>query len=88
MNERDVIEACARAAHEANRAYCLAIGDVSQTSWDDAPEWQRSSARNGVADALVGATGHGSGTTGALAAMRISWPMASREKGELGEPIR
>ena len=52
----DVIEACARAAHEANRAYCLAIGDGSQPSWDDAPEWQKSSARNGVAGALAGNT--------------------------------
>lgn len=55
LNE-NVIEACARAAHEANRAYCLAIGDASQPSWDVAPEWQRSSARNGVAGALAGAT--------------------------------
>jgi hypothetical protein len=50
------IEACARAAHEANRAYCIAIGDNSQPAWDDAPEWQKSSARNGVAGALTGAT--------------------------------
>lgn len=48
--------ACARAAHEANRAYCIAIGDNSQPSWDDAPGWQRSSAINGVAGALAGAT--------------------------------
>ena len=33
----NIIEACARAAHEANRAYCLALGDTSQPSWDDAP---------------------------------------------------
>ena len=50
------IEACARAAHEANRAYCIATGDLSQPSWDDAPEWQKASARNGVAGALAGAT--------------------------------
>ena len=34
--------------HEANRAYCQAIGDDSQPSWDDAPDWQRESAINGV----------------------------------------
>lgn len=51
-----ITEACARAAHEANRAYCIAIGDTSQPSWDDAPEWQKSSARNGVSGALTGAT--------------------------------
>lgn len=49
----EAIEACARAAHEANRAYCLAIGDSSQQAWDEAPDWQRSSARNGVAGALA-----------------------------------
>jgi hypothetical protein len=55
IDER-TIEACARAAHEVNRAYCLAIGDTSQPSWEDAPEWQKSSARNGVAGALAGNT--------------------------------
>lgn len=34
--------------HEANRAYCVAIGDRSQVAWDDAPEWQRESAIKGV----------------------------------------
>jgi hypothetical protein len=38
----------ARVAHEINGAYCLSIGDTSQPSWDDAPEWQKSSAINGV----------------------------------------
>ncbi len=35
------IEACARAAHEVNRAYCIAIGDDSQSTWEHAPKWQR-----------------------------------------------
>ena len=56
MSEEAKIEACARAAHEANRAYCLALGDTSQPSWDEAPDWQKSSARNGVRGALAGAT--------------------------------
>jgi hypothetical protein len=43
-----IVEAAARAAHEANRAWCLACGDTSQPAWDDAPEWQRCSAVNGV----------------------------------------
>lgn len=38
----------ARVCHEANRAYCQALGDDSQPAWEDAPEWQRSSAINGV----------------------------------------
>ena len=46
--QQSVLIAAARAAHEANRAWCIATGDHSQPSWDDAPEWQRSSAINGV----------------------------------------
>lgn len=53
---KKIEEACARAAHEANRAYCIALGDDSQVSWEDAPEWQRSSAINGVRGALSGNT--------------------------------
>lgn len=56
MEESTIIKACARAAHEANRAYCLALGDTSQPAFDDAPEWQVSSACNGVAGALAGNT--------------------------------
>ncbi len=48
-----VLEACARAAHEVNRAYCVALGDVSQPSWETAPDWQKTSAKNGVAYALT-----------------------------------
>jgi hypothetical protein len=49
-----VTEACARAAHEANRAYCLALGDTSQPSWEEAPDWQKSSAVNGVLGVIEG----------------------------------
>lgn len=38
----------ARVCHEVNRSYCLATGDSSQPTWEDAPEWQKSSAINGV----------------------------------------
>lgn len=38
----------AQVAHELNKAYCASIGDNSQPSWEDAPEWQKSSAINGV----------------------------------------
>jgi hypothetical protein len=38
----------ARVAHEVNKAYCQAIGDNTQPSWEDAPEWQKSSAIAGV----------------------------------------
>lgn len=42
------IETVARICHEANKAFCEEIGDYSQRSWDNAPEWQRTSAINGV----------------------------------------
>lgn len=48
------LEAAARTAHEANRAYCIAIGDTSQPHWEDAPEWQQQSARKGVLGVLAG----------------------------------
>lgn len=34
--------------HEANRAYCAALGDNSQLPWREAPLWQRDSAVAGV----------------------------------------
>lgn len=42
------LDEVARVAHEVNRAYCQAIGDESQPTWEQAPEWQRESAINGV----------------------------------------
>ena len=38
----------ARVCHEVNRAYCQALGDDSQPTWDDAPQWQHDSAMMGV----------------------------------------
>jgi hypothetical protein len=38
----------AQLAHEANRAYCQLIGDDSQLPYNDAPEWQITSAEQGV----------------------------------------
>lgn len=42
------VEQIARVCHEANRAYCMSIGDHSQPTWDMAPPWQKESACNGV----------------------------------------
>lgn len=41
-------EGIAKICHEANKAYCEIIGDNSQPSWEDAPQWQKDSAMNGV----------------------------------------
>lgn len=49
----DEINRIAMVCHEANRAYCESIGDYSQTSWDDAPDWQRESAINGVRHRII-----------------------------------
>jgi len=42
------IEGIAKVAHEANRAYCESLGDASQLPWEQAPDWQKQSAINGV----------------------------------------
>lgn len=39
-----------------NRRYCISIGDNTQPHWEDAPEWQKNSVRQGVKLALEGAT--------------------------------
>ena len=49
-------EACARAAHEVNRAWCILNGDNSQVAWELAPQWQRDSAIRGVMGVLDGNT--------------------------------
>lgn len=34
------IEDVAKVCHDTNRVYCKAIGDDSQPTWENAPEWQ------------------------------------------------
>lgn len=46
------IENVAAAAHEANRRYCIAIGDKSQVSWELSPDWVKESAIAGVKSVL------------------------------------
>ncbi len=46
------IEQIAQICHEANKALCVSHGDFSQTSWDNAEEWQRQAAIQGVTFAL------------------------------------
>lgn len=40
--------AVARVCHEVNRAYCESLGDTSQPTWENAPDWQKESATKGV----------------------------------------
>ena len=48
------MDSIARVCHEVNRAYCQALGDDSQPTWEEAPEWQRASARKSHASKLTG----------------------------------
>lgn len=48
------VASIARVCHEANRAYCITQGDHSQPRWDEAPDWQRNSAVDGVEAILEG----------------------------------
>lgn len=42
------VQMVARICHEANKAYCEAIGDTSQKHWDEAPDNIKRSAIDGV----------------------------------------
>jgi hypothetical protein len=42
------IEQVAKLCHQANKAICETWGDNSQRDWEDAEQWQRDSAINGV----------------------------------------
>lgn len=44
MTITDIAKVC----HEVNKAYCESIGDDSQKIWQDAPQWQKDSAIEGV----------------------------------------
>lgn len=44
----NMIEQIAKICHGVNKAYCETIGDFSQPAWEDAPDWQKDSAINGV----------------------------------------
>lgn len=46
--ERVDVVGIASVAHEANRAYCLMLGEDSQVPWEHAPRWQRESKIAGV----------------------------------------
>lgn len=79
MNEQEKIALCARVAHEANKAYCECIGDMTQAHWDAAPEWQKTSAIKGVIGVLAGNTPRQS---------HESWLKEKRETGWVYGPIK
>lgn len=69
-----------RVCHEVNRAYCQALGDDSQPTWEDAPTWQRESARMGV-------DLHMSGNFGPEAS-HISWMNQKLAEGWAYGPVK
>ena len=70
----------ARVCHEVNRAYCEALGDHSQVPWEDAPEWQRESARMGVDLHLSGDFGP--------EVSHISWMSNKASEGWIYGPVK
>lgn len=77
MTPYDIAVVC----HEANRAYCWTLGDYSQTSWADAPEWQRTSSIKGV-EYLIANPGAGAD------ASHISWLAEKRATGWTYGPLK
>lgn len=75
-----VIEKIARVCHEVNRAYCAALGDNSQPVWEEAPGWQRESARMGVDLHLMGDFGP--------EASHISWMKQKLAEGWVYGPVK
>jgi RyR domain len=45
---KSMAHSIARVCHEVNAAYCAALGDPTQTLWEEAPQWQKDSAIAGV----------------------------------------
>ena len=78
------VEMIAKACHAANKGYCEALGDFSQPSWEDAPQWQKDSA-------IAGVKFHLSGDHGPEASHN-SW-LAQKEAegwvyGEVKDPVK
>jgi hypothetical protein len=75
------ISRIAQTCHEANRAYCNAIGDYSQLPWEDAPTWQKHSAKEGVKFILQN-------PTAAPSASHESWMEVKRADGWVYGPVK
>lgn len=74
-------EQIARVCHEVNRAYCAALGDFSQPLWEEAPDWQRESAIQGVMFHLMN-------PKAGPEASHDSWWAQKREDGWIWGPVK
>lgn len=77
----------AAVCHEANRMYCLTLGDTTQPEWMQAPEWQRQSAIKGVEAIAEGRTtrpeqSHESWSAEKIATGWVYGPVKDAEKKE------
>ena len=75
------IEKIAQVAYEINAAYCKSIDDNSFTSWQDAPEWQKSSVINGVKF-------HLQNPEASPSASHESWLKQKKEEGWIYGPVK
>lgn len=75
------VEQIAKVCHEVNKAYCEALGDMSQTSWENAPEWQKSSA-------IAGVEFHVANTNAGPDNSHISWMKQKIEDGWVYGPVK
>lgn len=79
------VEQIAKVCHEANKAYCEAIGDDSQVAWAAAPQWQKDSAIKGVQY-------HLSNPKSTPADSHNSWMAEKKEdgwkKGKVKDPVK
>lgn len=75
-------EQIALVCHNVNKAYCTALGDLSQAEWELAPEWQRQSAINGVKAHID------SGLTMLPEDSHISWMKQKVSEGWIYGPVK
>jgi hypothetical protein len=73
--------AIAKVAHEVNRAYCLALGDDSQPKWEEAPDWQKESAIDGV-------TFHALNPDAEVSQTHTNWMKEKQESGWKYGPVK
>lgn len=82
---QEKLEQVAKVCHEANRAYCETIGDNSQPTWENAPQWQRDSAINGVKFHIASLA---TGQEPSPSASHQSWLAEKRDAGWKYGPVK
>ncbi len=78
---KSLAHSIARVAHEVNKAYCEALGDFTQPTWEEAPDWQKESA-------IKGAELHLSNPNLSVSASHDAWMEEKRATGWTYGPIK